>query len=181
MEMQEADTGQSPRSQIENMTNASLSTGHQNSSESNLVVDVKGAVYSPGVYTLTSGDRVIDAIEQAGGLLTEASTLPINLAQPLVDGMVIYVPTQDEVLKGEVSVQGQWTSERISTTGSGKININQASVDQLQELPGIGPARAEAIVRYREEHGPFTSLDEITNVPGIGQKILENIMDHIEL
>lgn len=143
-----------------------------------VVVDVKGAVLSPGVYALSSDERVIDALEKAGGLREEAATEAINLAQKLTDGMVIYVPTREEV--GE----NQGVSFTISPPpgqGTGKININLASVEELQKLPGIGPARAQAIVRYREEHGPFQSLEELTNVSGIGPKILENIKDQIEL
>ncbi len=148
--------------------------------EEKVTVDIKGAVQAPGVYTLSSTDRVIDALERAGGLLEEASTLSVNLAQPLQDGMVIYIPTQDELQEGVLSIPTNGPAGGI-VSNSGKININKATAEELQALPGIGPTRAAAIVRYREEHGPFKSLDEITNVSGIGPKILENIADQIEL
>ncbi|GGK18297.1 hypothetical protein GCM10010965_09160 [Caldalkalibacillus thermarum] len=152
----------------------------QQAKDKTVVVDIKGAVQVPGVYSLTDQERVIDAIHEAGGLAENASTLLLNLAQPLFDGMVIYVPTEEEVEREELP--------RISPSGAGlegnaaaKISINRATKEELQQLPGIGPTRAEAIIRYREENGPFGSVEEIMNVSGIGPKIFENIKEEIEL
>ncbi|MDQ0339597.1 competence protein ComEA [Caldalkalibacillus uzonensis] len=146
-----------------------------------VVIDIKGAVQVPGVYTLTERQRVIDAIHEAGGLAENASTLPLNLAQPLTDGMVIYVPTKEEVDRGEGMPSFSSTGTVLDGGSSGKISINRATAEELQQLPGIGPSRAEAIVRYREENGPFTSVEDIMKVSGIGPKIFENMKDEIEL
>lgn len=155
------------------------SSSSQDGAKEEVVVDVKGAVRYPGVYALSPNERIIDALERAGGLKEGATTDPINLAQKLTDGMVIYVPTLEEVKENGGTTPFSFHAQ--GGKGGGKININQATVEELQQLPGIGPARAQAIVRYREEHGPFQSLEELTNVSGIGPKILENIRDQIEL
>lgn len=143
----------------------------ENSLEKEVVVDIKGAVQSPGVYTLRSGERVADAVEKAGGFLDNADSNKINLAGLLKDEMVIYVP---EI--GEESVPSSF-----NTLGEneGKIAINSASSEELQSLQGIGPAKAAAIIAYREEHGAFKSAKDLLNVSGIGEKSLQLIEDDI--
>ncbi|WP_416149294.1 helix-hairpin-helix domain-containing protein [Salipaludibacillus sp. HK11] len=139
-----------------------------------LVVDIKGEVVKPGVYGVQSGERVHDAINKAGGFTEDANESSINLAERCYDEMVIYVPSFDEE---DVNI--------METTLKGNqqegIVINQASATELTALPGIGPAKAEAIVAYREENGPFQTVEEIIQVPGIGEKTLEAIRDEIWL
>lgn len=144
-----------------------------------VVVDVKGAVKKPGIYRLATDSRVHDAIRMAGGTLPEADLLKVNLAERLSDGEVIYIAK-----KGEQAPEMAWLDQASSTDGSekrGKININTATAEELEQLNGIGPKKAQAIVRYREENGLFSSVDEIAKVPGIGEKTLEQFKEQITL
>jgi competence protein ComEA len=137
------------------------------------VVDVKGAVNSPGVYKVAKGDRVIDVIRDAGGFTKKADQQQINLAGLLKDEMVVYVPVQGETSK-------QWTAAVPSSSSEeGKINVNTANAAALEELPGIGPAKATAIIAYREEQGPFQTAEDLLEVTGIGEKSLEQLKDSI--
>lgn len=135
-----------------------------------IMVDVKGAVHRPGIYQLSADARVYQAIQAAGGFLQQADQKQINLAQKCKDEMVIYVP-----LKGEkpISNVGNITAE------GDLINVNAASVSDLEKLDGIGPAKAEAIVKYRQTHGPFQSVEQLTKVPGIGKKTVDKFKDQI--
>ncbi|MCT8139654.1 helix-hairpin-helix domain-containing protein [Anaerobacillus sp. CMMVII] len=139
-----------------------------------IIVDVKGAVEKPGVYEMKLGDRVVHAIEKANGFLQEANKNVINLALLLEDEMVIFVP-----ITGEEEIQD--LVPLISNKSSEKINVNVASNDELQKIPGIGPAKAAAIIKYREENGKFNSIGELTNVSGIGQKTVEKMTEFIEV
>jgi competence protein ComEA len=146
-----------------------------------IVVDVKGAVKHPNVYTMKEGQRVVDAIREAGDVVETGTLDYINLAQKLEDGMLIYIPTEDEV-DDEQNVTSFVSTPNVSasSSSSGKININSASAAELERLPGVGPSRAEAIVNYREENGDFTSIDEIMNISGIGPKTYDNLKELIE-
>lgn len=156
--------------------------GAEGPEETPVVVDVKGAVKRPGVYALPAGSRVVDAVNEAGGFLEEADPERINLAQPLTDGMAFRVP-----FKGEEEVPNDGPAAAFSSgTGisggagmAAKININTATAAELDTLPGIGPAKAEAIIQYRTEHGPFRHVDELLEVPGIGEKTLQNLRELI--
>ena len=128
-----------------------------------LTIYVSGAVASPGVYTLADGSRVQDAIQAAGGLVPGAEAERINLAALLKDGQQIDVP-------GIVS---------SSHVNAGRVNINIASVSEFETLPGIGPTMAQAIVDYRIQNGPFLGIQDILNVPGIGQATFERIKDYL--
>lgn len=151
-----------------------------------IYVDVCGAVARPGVYALDPGSRVFQAIETAGGFLPEAAGTYINQAQTLSDGQQIYVPTKEEAQ--EMSHTGQ-----NNTAGSGspsdspqgsedaKVNLNTADADALMTLSGIGEAKAEAILAYREEHGGFSSIEEIMNVSGIKESTFSKIKDKISV
>ncbi|GAB7386604.1 hypothetical protein BSNK01_04390 [Bacillaceae bacterium] len=148
-----------------------------------IVVDVKGAVARPGVYTFGEGTRAYEAIEKAGGLLDTADEDRVNLAAPLADGAVLYVPAKGEEIPPSY-VSGNAPAAVSAESGNGGpsgglIDINTATSEQLQQLPGIGPAKAEAIIAYREEHGPFRSVEELTKVSGIGEKTLEKIRSRI--
>jgi competence protein ComEA len=141
---------------------------------SSIVIDVKGAVREPGVYEMQSNQRVKDVIDKAGGMLENADQRAINLAQLLSDEMVVYIPEIGESTAQVPSV----TSNSEQKKG---VNINSASVEELQALPGIGPAKAEAIASYRSENGAFQSVDDLLNVSGIGEKSLEKLKEHVKL
>lgn len=153
----------------------------QDNERNEIAVDIKGAVKYPNVYFMKEGMRVIDVVMRAGNLEEEGTTEPINLAQKLEDGMLIYIPTKEE-LENEQSIPElvQVPSASSSTSSSGKVNINTASLAELEGLPGIGPSRAKAISTYREEKGNFSKTDELMNISGIGPKIFDNIKDLIE-
>ncbi len=134
------------------------------------IVHITGAVVSPGVYEVEEGSRVIDAIEAAGGLATDASSEAINLARVISDGEQIHIPTVEEVASGQVSVSsGQSSITSTQSTAQSLINLNTATEEQLDSLPGIGPVTAANIISYREENGGFSSIEEIQKVSGIGE------------
>jgi competence protein ComEA len=130
-----------------------------------LTVYVSGAVATPGVYTLPVGSRVDAAVQAAGGLLPGAESNNINLAMQLTDGQQINVP-------GIVDT---------SHVNIGRVNINTATVEALDTLPGIGPTTAQAIVDYRLQHGPFQVIQDIQNVPGVGPATYALIQDYINV
>lgn len=157
-----------------------LNATSQESSE--IVVHVAGAVNKPGVVRIPRGSRVDDAIKAAGGFSAQADPDFINLAQPLEDGVQVYVPRKGESVevRGRIgSASAQTAPQRSQTNGSevpsGKININSATAEELESLPGIGPVTARAIVEYRKQNGGFSSVDELLAVHGIGAKRLEQI------
>lgn len=133
--------------------------------DSNISVHVVGEVYNPGLYELPLGSRVSDVIDLAGGFSEDASAASINLARILIDGEQI-------IVKSGVEHQQEMDS---------KISINDSDADQLDQLPGVGPSIASKIVDYRERNGPFRSLEQLTEVSGIGPKMLENIKDLVRL
>lgn len=139
-----------------------------------VIVDVAGWVRKPGVYEFPAGARVIDAVEEAGGPREGAELTLLNLAAPLTDGQQILVPKEGEALA--VPVTG-------GTAGTGApgglININTADATAFEALNGIGEVLAGAIVQYRDEHGPFTSVDQLEEVPGIGPATLEEIRSQV--
>lgn len=137
--------------------------------EAPLVVYISGEVHAPGTVELPPGARVEAAIEAAGGVTPDAVLEHLNLARPLIDGEHIAVP--DEVVV-ESSTQG--------TTATGNINLNHADAALLETLPGIGPKLAERIITWREEHGGFTSPNDLMQVSGIGEKLFEELRQRIE-
>lgn len=135
---------------------------------------ITGQVKRPGVYTIAPDKRLIDAIELAGGCTPEADLNRINLAARVVDEGMYYVPAAgEEIDPGIPAVQTG------GEAGTEKININTADENQLQTLTGIGPAKAQKIIEYREANGGFKSIEEIMNVSGIGEKTFENIKENI--
>ena len=135
-----------------------------------VLVDVAGWVRDPGVYEFTEGARVIDAIDAAGGARTGALLEALNLAAPLADGTQILVPREGQEGVAPPPVTG-------GAVAGGLINVNTATNTELEELPGVGEVIAQAIVDYRTENGPFTSVDQLLDVSGIGDATLENIRD----
>lgn len=146
-----------------------------------IVIDVKGAVKKPGVYDMQSGDRVHHVIQKAGGILDGADQNQLNLALLLQDGMVIYVPKKgEEGAASGAAPEGQSNVESTEQNGSAKtVNINTATSEELQTLPGIGPSRAETIIAYREENGGFKTIEDMMNVSGIGEKSFEKLKPSI--
>ncbi|MBU3717668.1 MAG: hypothetical protein FGM45_05110 [Actinobacteria bacterium] len=126
-----------------------------------VVVHVAGSVSTPGVYTLASGSRVVDAVAAAGGALPRARVDALNLAAALRDGEQIYVPAIGEVVNAPAAATA-------STGSSFPLDLNAATIEQLDQLPGVGPATANAIIARRTEIGRFVSVDDLLEVPGLG-------------
>ena len=145
-----------------------------------IFVDVCGAVISPGVYEISADSRVFQVIEAAGGFLPEAASSTVNQAQPVSDGQQIYVHTQEEVKEGTLPATIQQADPGSGTgTSEGVVNINTADAEALKSLTGIGDAKAQAILAYREEHGAFSGIEEIMQVPGIKESTFSAIKDKI--
>ena len=145
--------------------------------DTQIYVDIGGEVKTPGVYAVTEGTRLFEVIEKAGGLTEHASTAQINQAEVVADGQKVVIPTI-----GEEELWGTSPAETAAPAGKdsqGRININTADSDTLQEIPGVGPATAEKIIAYREENGRFSQIEEIQNVNGIGNKTFEKMKDKI--
>lgn len=161
-------------------------------------VEIKGAVNNPGVYELDNNSRVIDAIDQAGGLREDANTSVINLSKKLTDEMVIIIYTNDEIVNYETSkVRTEYVyievescpdkindacikeyQEESSDISNGLVNINSASLEELTSLPGIGEAKAKTIIEYRNKE-KFNKIEDIQNISGIGSSLFEKIKDYI--
>ena len=133
-----------------------------------ICVYVCGAVQKEGVYELSAGSRVFEAIDAAGGFREDAARTEVNQARLLEDEEKIYVPTITELQNEEKN-------------GDGKVNINQASKEELMTLPGVGEAKAESIIKYREEQGAFRSIEEIMQIAGIKEGLYEKIKDLIKI
>lgn len=184
------------------ITESDQSSAMQQPVSRTIYVDVCGAVVNPGVYELSSDSRVFQAIEKAGGYLPGAAASYLNRARSLYDGQQIYVPTQEEVdsqtipLTQDETAQDGVVQEGTAQTGTAadntadgtettqagqRINLNTADVSQLSTLTGVGESKALAIIAYREENGPFTSIEDIMNVPGIKEGTYEKIKDKIAI
>ena len=145
-----------------------------------IFVYVCGQVAAPGVYELSAGARVYQAIERAGGTLEGASPESLNLAQQAEDGQKIYVPSKEEAEAGTFPQDDSWGAASSSREqGGGKVNLNTADLEELMTLTGIGQTRAEAIITYREEEGAFQAPEDIMKVDGIKEGIYEKLKDEI--
>lgn len=155
--------------------------GEAVSDASRVVVFVSGCVQEPGVYSLPEGSRVQDAINLAQGFSEDASTDALNLARVLQDGEQIDVPSQEEVDSGAAGAQGsaEGAASQDTSQGSGLVNINSASLSELESLPGIGSVTAQKIIDDREAQGPFSSKEDLKRVSGIGDKKYEALEDLI--
>ena len=159
------------------------------------VVYVSGYVNNPGVYELSAGSRVIDAIDAAGGYSKEAYENYLNLASLIADGQMIYVPSEEEVESGSIErgvasgadgsgvggvTGGNGGGNGGNSSGSGAlVNINQASKEELMTLPGIGESKADKIIAYREENGRFSTPEGIMEISGIKDGLYNKIKDKI--
>ena len=182
--------------QASNQTNETEKEG-----EETIVVHVSGAINIEGIVELEAGSRIANAIEKAGGVKENADMTDINLAYPLEDGMKIHIPTKEETeanknnenmidesyvtsSSGGVSSKEDTNSTQGSsklTTSNEKVNINTATQEELDTLPGIGPSIASKIIDYREQNGKFNSIEEIKEVSGIGDAKYEKIKDSITI
>lgn len=145
-------------------------TSDSSASNSTITVHVAGLVSRPGLVELPEGSRVADAVAAAGGLLPGARAEAINLAAALSDGQQIVVPGAERD-----------SPATASGTLDGKIQLNQATAAELDSLPGVGPVIAERIVSYREENGPFQSVEDLLDVPGIGEAKLADLRDYVQV
>lgn len=147
---------------------------------SEVYVDVDGAVVTPGVYRLREGARVAQAIDAAGGLTPEADVAGLNRASKVVDGQKIYVPHVGEQQTVDVVAgSGPGEASAGASVASDLVNINTANASELQTLSGIGPSMAQSIIDERTQNGPFTSIDDLMRVSGIGEKKFAKIKDCI--
>lgn len=147
-----------------------------------LLVHAAGAVQAPGVYRLRSGARVSDLVDAAGGPSPEGDLDRLNLAAPVADGQQVYVPRLGEAVPGPTGDgSGAGADGGGSSTPGGLVDINTASADQLDTLPGVGPATAQAILDERERRGRFDSVEELIDVRGIGDAKLEALRDLVRV
>lgn len=136
-----------------------------------IYIDIKGEVKNPGVYKVIKDSRLFQLLNFAGGTTSEADTLAINLSLKLYDQQVVYIPSYEDSFPIIIDV--------INNNLLGIININSASLELLDTLPGVGPATAQSIIDYRIEFGFFESIEEIMNVSGIGEATFNEIKDLI--
>ncbi len=147
--------------------------------EQTVVVHVCGAVAAPGVYELPCFARVYEAIEMAGGCREDASSESLNLALALSDGQRVYVPTKEEAAAGVTDLSQPERADAASGQRDGLVDLNRADRETLMTLPGIGEAKADSIIQYREENGGFHSIEEIMKIPGIKKAVYEKIREKI--
>lgn len=147
--------------------------GAASGASAEVVVDVAGKVRDPGIVTLPAGSRVFEAIEKAGGIEGALEEPTINLARQLVDGEQILVGVEP----AEPGAAG--ATAGAGGTGGGVVDLNSATLAQLDALPGVGPVTAQSILDWRQENGRFTSVDDLLDVSGIGEKTLEDLRDRV--
>ena len=149
----------------------------------NCYVDIKGEVLRPGVYEFSCESRIQEVIKKAGGFTEEADETKINLAQKITDQMQMIVPNLHSKQEGGVtegnSEKGNTSNTTPSNSKQGTVNINTATLEELQTIKGIGKKKAEAILQYRKEHGPFRTKEDLLEVKGIGKKALEAIESQV--
>ena len=149
----------------------------------NCYVDIKGEVLRPGVYEFSCESRMQEVIKKAGGFTEEADETKINLAQKITDQMQMIVPNVHSKQEGGVtegnSEKGNSSNTTPSNSKQGTVNINTATLEELQTIKGIGKKKAEAILQYRKEHGAFRTKEDLLQVKGIGKKALEAIESQV--
>lgn len=178
----ESDVGKnSSNSKTESEKGSQGGTDAEEGLPETLYVHVCGAVNAPGVYELRTDARIYEALEAAGGMTEDAAADWINQAEALSDGERIYVPTQEEAEESAQSVSGQWADSNGNAGGSvsDKININTAAKEELMTLSGIGASKAESILKYRQEHGNFQSIEDLKKIEGIKDGVFNKIKDDI--
>ena len=187
--------------EVNNTQESNQTNETEKETEETIVVHISGAVNIEGIVELEAGSRIANAIEKAGGVKENADMTDINLAYPLEDGMKIHIPIKEETeanknnenmidesyvtsSSGGVSSKEDINSTQgnsSTSTSSKKVNINTATQEELDTLPGIGPSIASKIIDYREQNGKFNSIEEIKEVSGIGDAKYEKIKDSITI
>ena len=152
-----------PRGTAPPLIRAKPTSSHPRAAQ--LVVDVAGAVKHAGLYRLPQGSRIADAVARAGGATARAQLELVNLAAPLADGEQVLVPARGPGVAGAAA----------GPSPTAPVDLNSATIEQLDALPGVGPVTAQKIVDYRQAHGPFRSVDELDAIPGIGPARIENL------
>jgi len=152
------------------------------SASKTIIIHITGAVKTGGVIQLSEGDRIIDAIDKAGGITEDADLSKVNLAYVLEDGQKVYIPSlQDEEIIKTVT-DGSGDDVIVDGDSASKtVNINRANQTELETLSGIGPSTALKIIEYRKEHGNFKKIEDLLNVPGIGQAKFDAIKGQITI
>lgn len=156
-------------------------TEKENNDLVKMYVDIKGAVKLPGMYEVTSDMRVLNVIDMAGGLKETADDSQVNFSQRIEDQMVIYIPVEGEELSETVIAGTNSNTANISKDEEGKINLNQATKEELMTLSGVGEKKAEKIIEYREENGSFKTIEDLKNVNGFGEKSFESLEKYISI
>ena len=169
---------------LENATTGNAMLENENDNVIKIYIHITGEVKKPGVIELNSGDRVIDAIEKAGGETKQADLSQVNLAYKVEDGQKIYIPNKNEkiteyIWSGNGNNNGDSNLNNREQKEGKKVNINTARQSELDGLPGIGPALAQRIIDFREENGEFKSIEDVQNVKGIGEAKFEEIKENI--
>jgi competence protein ComEA len=142
-----------------------------------VVIDVVGAIRRPGLYRLSEGARIADALARAGGATRKADLSLVNLAAPLADGQQVIVPRRGAAAGAAPAPAGAAATPGAPGATAGPVHLNTATLEQLDSLPGVGPVTAQKILDYRTEHGPFTSVEELDAVPGIGPSRMDQLKD----
>nr|WP_246256797.1 helix-hairpin-helix domain-containing protein [Isoptericola halotolerans] len=142
-----------------------------------VVVHVVGQVADPGLVDLPGGSRVADALEAAGGATDDADLAALNLARAVVDGEQVYVPAPGEEPPVPPSASSASSAPSGEVGHGGLVPLNTAGTEELMSLPGVGPVTAERIVAWREENGPFTAVEELTEISGVGPALLADVRD----
>lgn len=168
---------------VENIDNSIENTAQEVEEKEYIKIHITGQINSPGIIELEEGARIADAIEKSGGATALANLENVNLAYELQDGQKVYIPSMEE---GKVEYLTEESGENIIEDTSAfsktkKININKASEEDLQNIPGIGPSMAQKIVIYRKENGEFKSIEDLKNVSGIGDKKFESMREYISI
>lgn len=156
-------------------------TEKENNDVVKMYVDIKGAVKLPGMYEVTSDMRVLNVIDMAGGLKETADDSQVNFSQRIEDQMVIYIPVEGEELSETVIAGTNSNTANISKDEDGKVNLNQATKEELMTLSGVGEKKAEKIIEYREENGSFKTIEDLKNVNGFGEKSFESLEKYISI
>ena len=185
-EQESSDMEESPKEASDDASEPEITTGSNDS----VYVYICGAVVNEGVYKLPSDSRVVDAVNKAGGMNEDACQGFVNLAEKLSDGEKIYIPTAEEIESEDIRVginsfesisSSENSSSEDSVSEDGRVNINRATKQELMTLSGIGESKAEDIISYREASGGFNSIQELTNVNGIGTATFDKLKDKIKV
>ena len=169
----------------DNVKNNSTSTNNKEVTipikDKSIVVEIKGEVKKPDVYTLNENAIVKELIEAAGGLTENADLNNINRAKKLQNHELVYIENKNDINKEGITKNSELNTSNSQGTSNNIVNINTATIEQLKTLNGIGDSKAKSIIEYREQSGGFKSIEDIKNVNGIGEKMFEKIKEQIEI